>query len=141
MARIFDQRPPSRIVASLTKILLGGRWSKIRAIEKFKAKNPSLLRKFVPKGGCAIPARPVFSGFLPKKAKKPQKTGLSQYGQPSPALKPPPGRDGGVAPKAKGNLRFARFPMARIFDQRPPRFYFCTDKNKPEEAAGQKFVP
>jgi hypothetical protein len=33
------------VYESLTR---GGRWSKIRAIEKFKAKNPSLLRKFVP---------------------------------------------------------------------------------------------
>jgi hypothetical protein len=61
---------------------LGGRWSKIRAIEKFKAKNPSLLRKFVPWGGGASPARPVFSGFLPKKPKKHEKTGLSQYDPP-----------------------------------------------------------
>ena len=107
-------------------LTLGGHWSKIRAKNRpkglffgqfltpflsvfvsknsFKAKNPSLFAKIRPKGGCAIPARAVFSGFLPKKAKKHEKTGLSLYG-PVPTSVSPTG-SGGRCPKgkAKGNL-------------------------------------
>ena len=47
----------------------------------FKAKNPSLFAKIRPKGGCAIPARAVFWGFLAILAKKRQKSALSLYGE------------------------------------------------------------
>ena len=47
----------------------------------FKAKNPSLLAKFGQKGGCAIPARAVFWGFLEKKPKKRPFFLLSLYGE------------------------------------------------------------
>ena len=96
----------------------------------FKAKNPSLFAKIRPKGGCAIPARAVFWGFLEKNAKKGHFSRLSLYGG---ANRPAEGAHLG------GGGSRACVRCQRVGDERVRRS--VTLSYTLEEAAGQKFVP